>query len=253
MKDNIYKEYLSETKLLDFSNKNIQKLILDNKWNELSDVEKVKSSYNFTKEKILFGYNKDDCLKASEVLKDGFGQCNTKSILLMALLRALKIPCRIHGFTIDKKLQKGSMTGLVYKLAPKEIFHTYVEVYVNNRWYDLEGVILDDKYLNSLQKIIKPNTDGSFVGYGVATKNFLNPTIYFECCNTYIQNEGIIKDYGIFDNPDELFKEYGQKMNFLKKLSYKYIGRKVMNKNVKKLEIKFKFNLTYIKIIKVIL
>ena len=37
---------------------------------------------------------------------------------------------------------------------------------------------------------------------------FLNPTIYFECCNTYIQNEGIIKDYGIFDNPDELFKEY---------------------------------------------
>ena len=218
MKDNIYKEYLSETKLLDFSNKNIQKLILDNKWNELSDVEKVKSSYNFTKEKILFGYNKDDCLKASEVLKDGFGQCNTKSILLMALLRALKIPCRIHGFTIDKKLQKGSMTGLVYKLAPKEIFHTYVEVYVNNRWYDLEGVILDDKYLNSLQKIIKPNTDGSFVGYGVATKNFLNPTIYFECCNTYIQNEGIIKDYGIFDNPDELFKEYGQKMNFLKKL-----------------------------------
>lgn len=78
MKDNIYKEYLSETKLLDFSNKNIQKLILDNKWNELSDVEKVKSSYNFTKEKILFGYNKDDCLKASEVLKDGFGQCKQK-------------------------------------------------------------------------------------------------------------------------------------------------------------------------------
>ena len=60
MKDNIYKEYLSETKLLDFSNKNIQKFILDNKWNELSDVEKVKSSYNFTKEKILFGYNKDE-------------------------------------------------------------------------------------------------------------------------------------------------------------------------------------------------
>ena len=179
MKDNIYKEYLSEPKLLDFSNKNIQKLILDNKWNELSDVEKVKSSYNFTKEKILFGYNKDDCLKASEVLKDGFGQCNTKSILLMALLRALKIPCRIHGFTIDKKLQKGSMIGLVYKLAPKEIFHTYVEVYVNNRWYDLEGVILDYKYLNSLQKIVKPNTDGSLVGYGVATKNFFKSNNIF--------------------------------------------------------------------------
>ena len=97
----------------------------------------------------------------------------------MALLRALKIPCRIHGFTIDKKLQKDSMIGLVYKLAPKEIFHTYVEVYVNNRWYDLEGVILDYKYLNSLQKIVKPNTDGSLVGYGVATKNFFKSNNIF--------------------------------------------------------------------------
>ena len=71
MKDNIYKEYLSETKLLDFSNKNIQKLILDNKWNELSDVEKVKSSYNFTKEKILFGYNKDDFVRLSGAMAVG--------------------------------------------------------------------------------------------------------------------------------------------------------------------------------------
>ena len=33
----------------------------------------------------------------------------------MALLRACDIPCRVHGFTIDKKLQKGAMTGLVIK------------------------------------------------------------------------------------------------------------------------------------------
>ena len=28
------------------------------------------------------------------------------------------------GFTIDKKLQKGAMTGFVYKNAPANIFHT---------------------------------------------------------------------------------------------------------------------------------
>lgn len=28
------------------------------------------------------------------------------------------IPCRVHGFTIAKKLQKGAMTRLVYALAP---------------------------------------------------------------------------------------------------------------------------------------
>ena len=67
---------------------------------------------------IAFGYNTDDMISASEVLKDGYGQCNTKGTLFMALLRAVGIRCRIHGFTIDKKLQKGAMTGIVYKLAP---------------------------------------------------------------------------------------------------------------------------------------
>lgn len=231
----IKKEYLYETPLLDFSSSNIQDLIKENNWEKLDEINKVKAVYNFAKDKILFGYNVDDCMKASEILKDGYGQCNTKSILLMALLRALKIPCRIHGFTINKRLQKGSMTGLIYHLAPKEIFHTYVKVYVNNHWYNLEGVILDDKYLKSLQRKFKPENNGSFIGYGVAVKDFLNPNVYFDCCDTYIQNEGIVRDYGVFDSPDELLKEYGQRMNLLKKLSYKYIGRKVMNRNVKKI------------------
>ena len=43
----------------------------------------------------------------------------------MALLRACDIPCRIHGFTINKKLQKGATTGIVYHSAPKNIFHSW--------------------------------------------------------------------------------------------------------------------------------
>ena len=39
-----------------------------------------------------------------KVLADGYGQCNTKGTLFMALLRACNIPCRVHGFTIDKKI-----------------------------------------------------------------------------------------------------------------------------------------------------
>ncbi len=37
----------------------------------------------------------------------------------MASLRACEIPGRIHGSTIDKKLQKGAMSGFVYKNAPQ--------------------------------------------------------------------------------------------------------------------------------------
>ena len=162
-------------------------------------------------------------------------QCNTKGTLFMALLRACGVPCRIHGFTIDKALQKGAMTGIVYKSAPKEIFHSYVEVRVCGVWYNLEGFILDKAYLSALQKTFLPEKDGSFMGYGVATKNFASPPVEFDCCDTYIQKEGIVRDFGVFGDPDSLLKEYGQQMNFLKKCVYRLIGRRLMNNNVKKI------------------
>lgn len=227
--------FLRETKILDYSSEQIQLLVEDRGWKNLPETERVKAIYNFVKDEILFGYNVDDGVKASRVLKDGYGQCNTKGTLFMTLLRACGIPCRIHGFMIDKILQKGAMTGIVYKSAPKEIFHSYVEVCVCGEWYNLEGFILDKKYLSALQKIFKPNNDGSFIGYGVATKNFINPPIEFNCCDTYIQKEGIVRDFGVYDDPDSLLREHGQTMNLLKRCVYRLIGRHLMNNNVNKI------------------
>lgn len=101
-----FTNYLRETKILDYSSKQIQLLVEGRGWKNLPETERVKAIYNFVKDEILFGYNVDDGVKASRVLKDGYGQCNTKGTLFMALLRASGIPCRIHGFTIDKILQK---------------------------------------------------------------------------------------------------------------------------------------------------
>lgn len=111
---------LKETPILNFSSSIIQKLIRLNSWDGLDDFHKVKVSYEYVQNNILFSYNIDDSLKASEVLKDDFGQCNTKGTLFMALLRALHMPCRVHGFYITKKLQKDVMSGLTYILAPKK-------------------------------------------------------------------------------------------------------------------------------------
>ena len=121
--------YIQETSMLDYSDSHIQKLIQNRGWLELSDFDCIKAIYNYVRDEILFGYNIDDSIPASKVLADGYGQCNTKGTLFMALLRACNIPCRVHGFTIDKKLQKGAMTGLVYRSAPKNVLHSWVEVF----------------------------------------------------------------------------------------------------------------------------
>ena len=121
-------EFLRETPLLDYSAKPIEKLIENRGWKMLDEFHRIQKIYDFVRNEILFGYNVRDDLPASRVLSDGYGQCNTKGTLFMALLRADGIPCRLHGFTIDKKLQKGAMTGIVYEKAPREILHSWVEV-----------------------------------------------------------------------------------------------------------------------------
>ena len=226
--------YLQETKMLNYSDKQIQQLISEKSWKILEEFERIKAIYNFVRDEILFGYNVDDNIPASRVLTDGYGQCNTKGTLFMALLRACNIPCRIHGFTIDKVLQKGAMTGIVYKNAPQNIFHSWVEVYFENKWFELEAFILDKKYLQKLQE--KNSTcSGAFCGYGVAVKDFRNPVIDFNRNNTYIQSEGINQDFGVYDSPDELHKEHHQEMSLIKNFVYKNFGRHLMNRNVKKI------------------
>lgn len=227
-------KYLQETKMLNFNHSSIKRLIKEQAWSNDDDFQKIRKIYNFVRDDIAFGYNTDDTISASEVLKDGYGQCNTKGTLFMALLRAVGIPCRIHGFTIDKKLQRGAMTGIVYKLAPKSIIHSWVEVQYKEHWYNIEGFILDSQYLKKLQEKFY-DCKTSFCGYGAATDNFQNPQVEWNANDTYIQKEGINHDFGVFNSPDEFFEKYQQQLTLLKKWIYRNIGRKLMNRNVERI------------------
>jgi hypothetical protein len=113
----------------------IEALIREQGWRALPEYERIGAIYDFVRDAIPFGYNRSDDLPASQVLADGIGQCNTKGTLLMALLRGSGIPCRLHGFTIDKALQKGAVTGIAYLLAPRSILHSWVEIYAG-RWVE---------------------------------------------------------------------------------------------------------------------
>lgn len=231
MEDN---KYLKETELLDYKRPVLIKLVKERKWKNLTEFQRIGAIYDFVQNDIDFGYNESDEIPASKVLNDGYGQCNTKGTLLMALLRSVGIPCRFHGFTIDKQLQKGAITGLPYLLAPKNIIHSWVEIYYQEKWLNLEGFILDKNYLNKLQCTF-PDITGSFCGYGVATTDFRNPQIEWKGADTYIQKEGITHDFGIFDDPDSFYKAHGSNLSGAKAILYKHIVRKLMNLNVSKI------------------
>ncbi|MCL2048878.1 MAG: transglutaminase family protein [Defluviitaleaceae bacterium] len=222
---------LKETTLLNYNTPEIQSLIHSRAWRDLGEKERIRAVYNFIRDEIKFGYNKADDIAAVDVLRDGYGQCNTKGTLFMALLRAVGVPCRIHGFFVDKIIQKGTLNGFYYKQSPREILHSWVEIHYNGRWLNLEGFILDMDYLGGLQAKFK-GCKGSFCGYAVATPDLQSPPVDWNECDTYIQKDGIIADLGVFDSPDELFGRYRQNVGWFKGFMFRYVVRYSMNRAV---------------------
>lgn len=222
---------LHPSALLDYQHPSIQALIAGRGWRNLDEFERIGAAYNYVRDEVAFGYNTSDDLPASQVLADGIGQCNTKGTLLMALLRALDVPCRFHGFTIDKALQKGAITGLAYVLAPRSIIHSWVEVWFGGRWLNLEGFILDKKYLCQLQQRFS-SQQGAFCGYGAATPDLHNPQIDWKGSDTYIQKDGINADFGVFETPDAFYMKHGANLSGIKRWMFLRFIRQWMNQNV---------------------
>jgi len=228
-------EHTADTVLLDYHHQDIQNLVAERKWRGMPDYEAIGRIYNFVRDEIKFGYNKSDSIPASDVLKDGYGQCNTKAVLLMALMRCVGIPTRFRGFTIDKSLQRGVVPEIIYSITPENIIHSWVEVFYDGNWIILEGFILDKKYLSALQRAFGNHTN--FCGYGVGTLELQNPKVDWNGSDTYIQNTAINQDFGLFDSPDEFYSQYAQEFSPWKKILYVNVIRHWMNKRVQKIRL----------------
>ena len=152
----------------------------------------------------------------------------------MALLRALGIPCCLHGFTVSKDFQKGATSGIVSFLAPSEIVHTWVEVLFGGRWIILEGVIIDDGFLQSIKQMYR-ETKGIFRMYAIAVDDFPNLAVDWTGKDTFIQSKAIVKDFGIFPDPDSFFSKHSQNLGILRTFLYEHIGCKKMTRNINRL------------------
>lgn len=226
--------YLKETAMLNYSSPAIKELVNSKGWREKTEYDRIGEIYNYVQNNILFGYNTSDTLTAEQVLSDGYGQCNTKATLLMALLRSVEIPCRLHAFNVAKDFQKGATSGIISVLAPETIVHTWAEVLYNGQWLALEGVITDKKYFEAVKKKYG-NIQGEFRRYAIAVEDLSTHSIDWKGGSTYVQSTAVVHDYGVFDSPDEFFAEHKQSWGRIKNFAYVHYGRKVMNRNVRRI------------------
>ncbi len=226
--------YLRKTRMLNYDNESIRNLVKERRWNTLDEYQKIGAIYDFVRNEILFGYNRSDLLPAEEVLSDGYGQCNTKATLLMTLLRAVGIPCRLHGSEVEKHFQKGVTSGIVAALAPDTIVHTWAEVFYQGQWIALEGVITDEAYVRAVKELYKENK-GRFAHCAISVPDLNSLSLEWAGKDLFVQNESVVKDYGVFDDPDTFFEKHPQTWSKVKDFAYVHYGRKKMNRTVRKI------------------
>ena len=206
-------KYLQATRLVDVHSPAVRETAARLVQGISTPREAAISIYNFCRDEIKFGYNRRDDIPASEILCQGYGQCNTKSVLLVALLRAASIPARFHLAQVDKAVQWGVMPPLAYRFAPDRVTHSWVEAHPEGRWIVLEGVIMDKPYFLAARRLLLES--GRSMGYAIG----LPPEVLAGCADgscidwdgvsdVTCQMTAVVADFGPATGAEEFYRQH---------------------------------------------
>jgi hypothetical protein len=98
--------------------------------------------------------------RASDVIKQGSGDCHTKGVLFVALLRAVRIPARLRFVS----LPTGFLRGLLDTGQPT-ITHAMGEVLLGGRWYQTDTYVMDAALSREAREMLR--NENALLGYGV--------------------------------------------------------------------------------------
>jgi Transglutaminase-like superfamily len=152
--------WLRETLQLDTSSSNVR--ILASKLTQLlrSDRSKALALHDYVKS-LPFACNPDFLhAKASDVIRLGRGDCHTKGLLFVALLRAVKVPARLRFVN----LPRGFLNGLL-DTGAQSMTHAIAEVHLDNRWLQTDTYVVDEVFNREARELVL--TKGRQMGYGV--------------------------------------------------------------------------------------
>jgi transglutaminase-like putative cysteine protease len=129
-------KYLDQTYFFDYSSDSIQDLVREFASSELTVKEKAVGLYNKVRDGWLYDpYHisiQESNYRASELVKRKSGNCVEKSIILIAGLRALNIPARLH---LGKVKNHIAVERLTEKFGTNELTpHGMVNAEVGGKW-----------------------------------------------------------------------------------------------------------------------
>jgi len=207
-------KYLESTYYFDYEIESVQKLISEYKNTTLSDKEKTIGMYtkvrdNWKYDPYSISLSKEK-YKSSHIANKQSGNCVEKSIILIACLRALGIPARLH---LGKVKNHIAVERLTEKFGSNELTpHGMVNVHLDNKWLKMSPAF--NKSLCKKLNVDPLEFDGensSFLqqynGEGTLFMEYLDDYGYFEDVPIDFMIRNLKEHYpNIFDTNEKITK-----------------------------------------------
>lgn len=194
--------------------------------NGLSDQsQKAMAIFRFVRDDIKFGFSSDFWHnKASEVLYKGVGYCNTKSTLFVALLRASDIPAR----QVFVDIKADVLHGIIDPGTPY-VDHSYVELFLNDKWIMTDAYIVDEQLFHPAQKIL--NEQERLLGFGVhqtGSCDFDGRNPSFSQFNVLDPRPISSKKWGVFEDVGDFYSQTPDawnRLNSMLRFGFLFVAR----------------------------
>lgn len=191
-----FAKYVRPTRLADFDYGPVRRVANELVRDCTTDYQAIVACWEFVAA-LPEGFDREDS-KASEVLRASRGMCNTKTTLLVALLRCAGVPCRVHAWRVHKVVHKPHMPSLVYWFTPRTTLFTYPEVFYKDEWRLLSEAIYSPS---------KPSWDEC-------------PFDDAKGRDFPLKQEWVAEDLGSFWHPDTFFEQFGTNADGWRRLAF---------------------------------
>jgi hypothetical protein len=161
-----------------------------------SEREKAVRIHDFVRDEVRFGFTRSFYrMRASDVLEQRVGYCNTKATLFIALLRAAGIPARQHFVDISAEI----LAGFVRRPGA-HVDHSYTAVLLDGRWVRTDSYIVDPPLFTRAQAELARS--GRALGWGVHRNGRIEWDGRADAFAQFV-DDGLVpdlstRDYGVF-------------------------------------------------------
>jgi Transglutaminase-like superfamily len=189
-------QYLAQTRLINHADRRIVDLAAQVAGGAATHTEAAVKLHDWVRDMIPFGiapafYD----MSATDVLDARIGYCNTKSTLLMALLRARGIPARLRVVDLSARVLDG-----LFDPGTPYVDHAITEVWLNDRWLAIDSMVIDGPLEQAARR--KLQTANATAGWGIhaagSNRWSGNSDCFIQAVHGNAAPDWIAKDHGHF-------------------------------------------------------